>query len=118
MRANLTQTSAILACYVLFLLSVFVIQRHMRLKATATTFGKPTTLVTSGVFRVSRNPIYLAFLLPLASISILSVTAAFIAMAVYICAMNLTVIAREEQSLTRIFGQDFTAYMKTTRRWI
>ncbi len=58
------------ATYALFLLSVLLIQRHMRLSFLASTFGKPQALVISGMFRYSRNPIYVAFLLPLASLAV------------------------------------------------
>jgi protein-S-isoprenylcysteine O-methyltransferase Ste14 len=118
MIAGIDHTILVVASYVVFLITVVAIQRHMRLKASATTFGTPQSLTTSGIFKISRNPIYLAFLLPLASIALFSVPAALVAIAVYIFAMNATVIPREERDLTNIFGQDFTNYMTKTRRWI
>lgn len=104
--------------YLGFLLAVLLIQRHMRLALTASSFGKPQRLTTSGLFRYSRNPIYVAFLLPLASIGIASLPAAAIAIAAYMLAMNLTVIRSEERDLTQTFGADFTAYAARTPRWL
>lgn len=106
------------ASYLAFLLSVLLIQRHMRLSLTASTFGKPQALVTSGIFRYSRNPIYVAFFLPLASLAILSLPAAAIAMALYVLAMNLTIIRSEERDLAAMFGGEFSAYAAATPRWL
>jgi len=106
------------ASYLLFLLSVLLIQRHMRLSLTASTFGKPQALVTSGIFHYSRNPIYVAFLLPLASLAVVSLPAAAIAIAIYLLTMNLTIIRSEERELAAKFGAAFSAYALSTPRWI
>lgn len=106
------------ASYLSFLLSVLLIQRHMRLSLTASTFGKPQALVTSGIFRYSRNPIYVAFLFPLACLAVLSAPAAAAAMAFYVLAMNLTIIRSEERDLAQKFGASFTTYATQTPRWL
>lgn len=102
----------------LFLASVLLIQRHMRLKLSANTFGEPVHLTTSGIFRYSRNPIYVAFFVPLASIAYFSLAAAIAAIAVYVLAMNLTVIRKEERDLLATFGEDYARYMTTAPRWL
>ena len=48
----------------------------MRLSLLANSFGSPDALVTSGPFRVSRNPIYVAFLAPIASLALFSAAVA------------------------------------------
>lgn len=101
-----------------FLASVLLIQRHMRLKLSANTFGEPVRLTTSGIFRYSRNPIYVAFFVPLASIAYFSVAAAIAATAVYVLAMNLTVIRKEERDLLAAFGDDYARYLTTAPRWL
>lgn len=106
------------ASYLAFLLAVLLIQRHMRLSLLASSFGKPANLVTSGIFRLSRNPIYVAFLLPLATIAVLSPLAALAAMAFYVAVMTVTVIRREETQLARLFGEEFMRYMERTPRWV
>jgi protein-S-isoprenylcysteine O-methyltransferase Ste14 len=112
------QLVLVIAAYSVFLFTVLMIQRHMRLKTLSTTFGTPQSLTTSGIFRFSRNPIYVAFLLPLASLALFALPAAAIAAAFYVIAMNATVIPKEERDLTRIFGKSFTDYATKTRRWI
>jgi protein-S-isoprenylcysteine O-methyltransferase Ste14 len=107
-----------LAAFALFLVSVLVIQRHMRLSLLANTFGSPRRLVTGGMFAYSRNPIYVAFFLPLASLAVFSVSAAIAAMALYVLAMNLTVIRKEERDLLQAFGAEYARYLATVPRWV
>lgn len=102
----------------LFFVLVLLIQRHMRLSLLANTFGEPQQLVTSGWFRYSRNPIYVAFLIPLASIAFYSTAAAIAATAVYLLTMTAFVIRREEEVLQRAFGETYTDYMQRTPRWL
>jgi protein-S-isoprenylcysteine O-methyltransferase Ste14 len=101
-----------------FLAAVVLIQRHMRLSLLANSFGSPRRLVTSGPFRYSRNPIYVAFFIPLASIAYFSISAAIAATGLYILAMNLTVIRKEERELLAAFGADYAALSQSTPRWI
>ena len=104
--------------YVTFLAIVLLIQRHMRLSLLANTFGSPKHLVTSGIFQFSRNPIYVAFLLPLASLAVLSLPAAIAAIGIYILAMNTTVIRKEERDLLNAFGPEFAGYLRQAPRWL
>lgn len=106
------------AAFLAFLASVLAIQRHMRLSLLANTFGSPRRLVTGGVFRFSRNPIYVAFFLPLASIAYFSLAAAIAATAIYVLAMNLTVIRKEERDLYQAFGAEYAHYLRTVPRWV
>ena len=107
-----------LVAFAAFLALVLLIQRHMQLSLLANTFGSPRSLVTSGVFRYSRNPIYVAFFIPLATIATVSLSAAIAATGLYILAMNLTVIRKEERDLLTAFGPEFAAYLSSTPRWI
>jgi protein-S-isoprenylcysteine O-methyltransferase Ste14 len=104
--------------YAVFLVTVLLLQRHMRLAMSASTFGKPRELTTSGVFQYTRNPIYVAFLLPLASLAVFSVAAATTAIAVYLITMTITVIRKEERDLQSIFGQNYTSYAAKVPRWL
>lgn len=81
---------------------------------------KPTTkLMTRGVYRYSRNPIYLAFCIATLGAGLLFnswwVIAAIIPL-VYL--LQRLVIAREESYLEQKFGQEYRAYRDSVRRWI
>ena len=102
----------------IFLVSVLCIQRHMQLSVLANCFAAPRQLVTNGVFRYTRNPIYVAFFIPLSSIAYFSPTAMIAAMGIYVLAMNLTVIRKEERDLLEAFGTEYKACLESTPRWI
>lgn len=101
-----------------FFFAVMVIQRHMQLSLRATDFGEPQQLVKSWVFAYSRNPIYVAFLVPLATLAVLSIIGAVVGIALYVAIMNRYVIPGEERDLERLFGQDYRDYKVATPRWI
>lgn len=111
-------TYALAGAFLIFIAAVLLIQRHMRFSLRASTFGKPQHLSTGGVFRYSRNPIYVAFFVPLLSIALVSVIASAAALVVYIVAMNLTVIRNEERDLTEKFGEEYRRYKASVPRWL
>jgi protein-S-isoprenylcysteine O-methyltransferase Ste14 len=78
-----------------------------------------TTVVRSGPYRFSRNPIYVAFSLlhlgiaiSLDSVWLLATLVATIAV------MAFVVIPREERYMTRRFGADYLDYRRRVRRWL
>ncbi len=97
---------------------ILMVQRHMKFALLAQSYGTPKRLVTDGVFKYSRNPIYVAFLLPLASIAAFSAMASIAAIDLYILVMTLTVIRKEERDLAATFGKDFLQYTKNVPRWL
>jgi protein-S-isoprenylcysteine O-methyltransferase Ste14 len=82
--------------------------------------GEPSTvLVTSGPFRLSRNPMYLGFGLILTGIAtLLGSLLPFIVIPVFAAWIDRTFIQVEERMLADQFGAAWTAYRKKTRRWI
>jgi len=76
-------------------------------------------LVTSGPFRFSRNPLYLALTLCYAgaAIAVNSLWALLLLIPV-ILIMEHFVIGREEAYLARTFGDEYERYRKAVRRWL
>lgn len=72
---------------------------------------------TTGIFSFSRNPAYLAFFLPLASLAYFDAKTAAAATVIYVTAMNLLVIQMQEGELQATYGEGFTAYRSVTPRW-
>ena len=97
---------------------ILLVQRQMAFSMRASTYGSPQRLTTSGVFQYSRNPIYVAFLVPLASIAMFSAMSAVAAIDLYILAMTVTVIRKEERDLLEAFGREFFDYAQTVPRWL
>ena len=107
-------TSSIL----LFFVSASLVQRYMRLSLLSGSYGKPQTLTTGGIFGVTRNPFYVAFLLPLLSISYYSVSAALTASIMYVGMMTAFIIRSEEVILSETFGAAYDEYAAKTPRWL
>jgi len=82
--------------------------------------AKASALVASGVYRLSRNPMYLGFLLLLVAWGVyLSHVPSLLlvppAMALY---LNRFQIPLEEQALESRFGDEYRAYKQQVRRWL
>jgi protein-S-isoprenylcysteine O-methyltransferase Ste14 len=86
---------------------------------TVNPFGQPSVLVTCGVFRFSRNPMYLGFVLILLGTAVLlrSITP-FLVIPAFIGLIQSAYIAIEERSLAEEFGPTWEGYCRFTRRWI
>ena len=76
-------------------------------------------LIESGVFRLSRNPVYLGEAIMLAGIALRSGQLwPWVALPVFIIGINRSVIAWEERTLRDRFGDQFEHYCRRTRRWL
>ena len=118
LRAGGFGATVIAGSVAVFFALVLFIQHQMSVSLRNSSFGEPRKLVTGGVFAVSRNPMYVAFLLPLAALACYSPVAAAAAMGLYVVAMNSLVIAVEEATLEASFGNRFRAYRLSTPRWL
>lgn len=81
--------------------------------------GSSNAVVTGGIYRFTRNPIYLGFLLmvvgfPLAYGSLWGVVIA----PAFIFTLNRLVIEKEEAYLEKKFKEQYTAYKSRVRRWL
>lgn len=78
-----------------------------------------STFVASGVFRLTRNPMYLGMLLVVLGWALfLRNVASFLGVAAFVAYMNRFQIAPEERVLLARFGDRFTAYRSRVRRWL
>tara|TARA_Y100000996_G_C21968366_1_gene415302 strand:- start:6 stop:452 length:447 start_codon:yes stop_codon:yes gene_type:complete len=104
-----------------FLLLIISIKSFIDNKTTINPLNlkKSTYLVTSGVFRFSRNPMYLGMLLFLLGTAIiLNIIGGLIISILFIFYMNFFQIIPEEKALENLFGKNYRNYRKTVRRWI
>lgn len=81
--------------------------------------SRASALVTGGVYRFSRNPIYLAdLLLLLAFAAWLGSLAALAVSPLLVWYLNAFQIAPEEEALAALFGDEYRAYCARVRRWL
>ena len=92
----------------------------LRAAGTPVPARKPTTtIVRTGPYRFSRNPIYLAFSLLHLGIALLVGTWWLVAtLAVALALMHWVVVPREERYLEAKFGDEYRDYKSSVRRWL
>lgn len=78
-----------------------------------------SSLVIRGIYRYSRNPMYVGFLLLLIAWAFyLSSAAALALLPLFVLYMNRFQIAPEERFLLQKFGAEYQAYLTRVRRWL
>ena len=78
-----------------------------------------TKLVTDGIFKYSRNPMYLGMATVLSSIAVFfNLLGGIILIALFCAYITKFQIIPEERAMRYIFSDDFDKYTKETRRWV
>ena len=78
-----------------------------------------TALVTTGIFKFSRNPMYLSLLNLLIAFSIyLGSFFGLIIIPLFVVYINLFQIKPEEKAMLKLYGKEFENYCLNVRRWI
>jgi len=81
--------------------------------------GSSSSLVVSGIYKYTRNPMYLGFLLILLGWAVLlSNLVALVFLPAFVLYMNRYQIGPEERALTALFASEFTKYRAKVRRWV
>jgi protein-S-isoprenylcysteine O-methyltransferase Ste14 len=77
------------------------------------------SLVTHGVFRFTRNPMYLSLVLYLVAWAVyLSNWLALLLVPVFVLYVNQFQIKPEERALSALFGSEYASYKARVRRWL
>ena len=114
----------IIAASFLLLGIIILITAVLSFKRQSTTVSplqpeKASYLVVSGIFKYSRNPMYLGMLLILISMTIkFNFVGGILIIFGFITFITKFQIIPEETALERLFGKEFTRYKKKTKRWI
>ena len=81
--------------------------------------GSPKRLFTGGLYRISRNPMYLGLLLIYAGVALVQWQLwALLLMLVPFLVVDRIYIPAEEQRMSAVFGQPYERYCKRVRRWL
>jgi len=88
-------------------------------ETTRNPYGEPTAFVAQSPYTWTRNPMYLGLASALFGLAIFfgSITM-LLAPAVFFAVIDRIVIPREEETMERLFGQDYRNYTNRVRRWI
>jgi protein-S-isoprenylcysteine O-methyltransferase Ste14 len=102
-----------------FLLGVGAFVEFRKSRTTLDPHGSSTQLVTAGVFRFSRNPIYLGFLLMIIGLPLNSgIYWGFVSAPLFMITLTRLVIEREEAYLEKKFKGQYADYKSRVRRWL
>ena len=104
--------------FLVALLGLWAFSRH-HTTVSPTTPSSATAVVTSGIYRVTRNPMYLGMaLLLLAWTLFLREPLALLLVPVFVLYLTRFQIVPEERALLQKFGAPYAAYLRTVRRWL
>ena len=99
-------------------LAVAAAVEFRRARTTIIPHEEPTSIVTSGVYRLSRNPIYLGDALILAGLGLRwDSVLALVLVPVFVAVITRRFILPEEARLRARFGAEFSALAARVRRW-
>lgn len=93
--------------------------RRARTTVNPHTPNDTSSLVTTGIYQFTRNPMYLGVALVLVAWTVfLSSGWALIGVLGFVLYIDRFQIAPEERALTKLFGKEFESYKGRVRRWL
>ena len=114
----------ILALVFLIIAIIMIVLSINKFKKNRTTISplkpnKTSSLITSGIYNYTRNPMYLGLLLMLISTALfIKNFISFLIIPLFVIFINKNQILPEEQILENIFGEEYRNYTKKVKRWI
>jgi protein-S-isoprenylcysteine O-methyltransferase Ste14 len=99
----------------IFTAALLQFRRH---RTTVMPRETPVAMIDSGIYRLSRNPIYLADTLFLAGAALWWDAASLLLVPLFVMIITRRFILGEEAVLRAVFGAAFDRYTAQTRRWL
>ena len=86
---------------------------------TKNPYGEPTQFVQQAPYTYSRNPMYVGLTATLLGLAVFfDSIAMLLAPAIFFTVIDRLVLPREEETMTRLFGQQYLEYTSRVRRWL
>ena len=103
----------------IIILSAIILFKKYQTTITPLNPSNATKLITDGIYKFSRNPMYLGLLLVLLGVSIiLNPIGGLFLIPLFILYLNFFQIIPEENAMVDLFKDEFLDYKKNVRRWI
>ena len=99
----------------IFIAALLQFRRH---RTTVMPRETPVAMIDTGIYRLSRNPIYLADALFLAGAALWWDAASLLLVPLFVMIITRRFILGEESGLRAVFGAAFDRYAAQTRRWL
>lgn len=101
------------------ILAIMAVVEFRRHRTTVLPHETPSAMVQSGIYKRSRNPIYLGDVLILAGLILrFDAVLSLVLLPIFVWLLERRFIIPEEDRLRRTFRADFARYERKTRRWI
>ena len=111
-------SSIIISGLIIILSAIILFKKYQTTISPLNPFNA-TKLMTDGIYKFSRNPMYLGLLLVLVGIStILNPFGGFFLIPLFVLYLNFFQIIPEENAMADLFKDEFLDYKKNVRRWI
>ena len=103
----------------IIILSAIILFKKYQTTITPLNPSNATKLITDGIYKFSRNPMYLGLLLVLSGIStILNPIGGLFLVPLFILYLHFFQIIPEENAMINLFKDEFLEYKENVRRWI
>ena len=77
-----------------------------------------TNLTTDGVFRLSRNPMYVGVYATIVASSLYTLNPVVILMGTFVVAVHHAIVLAEENHMQKVFSHEYSEYCSRVRRYI
>ena len=112
-------SALLLICGIIIIRSAFLLFKNNQTTINPLNLTKTSLIVNTGVFKYTRNPMYLGMVFILLSIALkFNLYGGLIVIFVFCSFITKFQIIPEEKAMEKLFGQEFKNYKKTTRRWL
>ena len=109
----------LLICGIAIIYIAFLSFKNHRTTINPLNLTKTSSLVNTGVFKYTRNPMYLGMVFILLSIALkFNLYGGLIIILLFFFFITKFQIIPEEKAMEKLFGQKFKIYKKKTRRWL
>ena len=112
--------SALLLIFgIIIIRSAFLLFKNHQTTINPLNLTKTSSIVNTGVFKYTRNPMYLGMVFILLSVALkFNIYGGLIVILIFFSFITKFQIIPEEKAMEKLFGQEFKNYKKTTRRWL
>ena len=109
----------LLICGIIMIRIAFLSFKNHQTTINPLNLTKTSSLVNTGIFKYTRNPMYLGMIFILLSIALkFNLYGGLIVLFLFFSFITKFQIIPEEKAMEKLFGQEFKNYKKTTRRWL
>lgn len=118
MEHGMTQMLGLIILLISFVLNVLAYRMFKQYATPHAPHALPTVLIKTGVFSLSRNPVYVALILSEVGLAFIfdSMWLVFAAAALWV-SLDIIIVRDEERVLEKRFKEKYEHYKEHTRRW-